>query len=96
MLFKDTITLSGPWWWKLYAPLKRRYICTRPHDTTSLKTAIFILAAVRTWNLTLFEVFIVWILTKYNENNFRSSNCSVKKFTELFWICNDKFYGTIN
>jgi hypothetical protein len=32
-------------------PLKRRSISTRLHGATSQKTVIFILAAVRTWNL---------------------------------------------
>jgi hypothetical protein len=38
-------------WWRQYKPLKRRSTPTRLHDTTSQKTLIFILDAMRTWNL---------------------------------------------
>jgi hypothetical protein len=34
-----------------YAPLKRRSTSTRPHGATFQKAVMFILAAVRTWNL---------------------------------------------
>jgi hypothetical protein len=42
---------SSPWWWRQQEPLKRRWTSTRLHDTTTQKTAIFIIAAVRTWSL---------------------------------------------
>jgi hypothetical protein len=38
--------------WRQYAPLKRRSTSTWLHGATSQKTLNFILAAVRTWNLT--------------------------------------------
>jgi hypothetical protein len=40
-------------WWRQYAPLKRRSTSTWLHGATSHKTLNFILAAVRTWNLTV-------------------------------------------
>jgi hypothetical protein len=39
-------------WWRQQAPLKRQSISTRLHGPTSQKTAIFILAALRNWNVT--------------------------------------------
>jgi hypothetical protein len=43
---------SSPWWWRQYAPLKRRSTIIL-HGSTSKKTILnFILAAMRTWNLT--------------------------------------------
>jgi hypothetical protein len=41
-----------PWWWRQYAPLKRGSTSTWLHSNTSQKTLNFILAAMRTWNLT--------------------------------------------
>jgi hypothetical protein len=40
------------WWWRQYAPLKRRSTSTWLHEPTSQMTLNFILAAVRTWYLT--------------------------------------------
>jgi hypothetical protein len=49
---RSTIILHGSRWWRQYAPLKRRSTIIL-HDSTSQKTILnFILAAVRTWNLT--------------------------------------------
>jgi hypothetical protein len=43
---------SSPWWWRKYVPLKRRPTIIL-HGSTSQKTILnYILAAVRTWNLT--------------------------------------------
>jgi hypothetical protein len=42
----------SPWWWRQQALLKRRSISTRLHGATSQKTVIFMLASLRTWNLT--------------------------------------------
>jgi len=43
-----------PWWWRQYAPLKRRSTIIL-HGSITQKTALnIILAAVRTWNLTYF------------------------------------------
>jgi hypothetical protein len=39
------------WWWQ-WAPLKLQLVSARVHGTTSQNTAIFILVAMRTWNLT--------------------------------------------
>jgi hypothetical protein len=42
----------SPWWWRQHVPLKRRSTIIL-HGSTSQKTNLnFILAAVRTWNLT--------------------------------------------
>jgi hypothetical protein len=46
----------SPWWWRQYAPLRRRFTSTRLHGTISQKTVIFMLAVVRTWNLTSSKV----------------------------------------
>jgi hypothetical protein len=43
---------ESPWWWRQYAPLKRRSTYTWLHSSTSQKTLNCILAAVRSWNLT--------------------------------------------
>jgi hypothetical protein len=43
---------SSLWWWRQYAPMKRRYASTSLKGAISQKTIIVILAAVRTWNLT--------------------------------------------
>jgi hypothetical protein len=48
---------SSPWWWRQYAPLKRRSTLTWQHGATFQKTLHFILATVRTWNLTQLESF---------------------------------------
>jgi hypothetical protein len=45
---------SSPWWWGQQALLK--WTSTRPHGATTQKTAIFILKAMRTWNLNEFFV----------------------------------------
>jgi hypothetical protein len=42
-------------WWRQCAPLKLLYTL-RLHGTLSQKAPVFILATVRTWNLTCFEV----------------------------------------
>jgi hypothetical protein len=44
--------LSSPWWWRQYAPLKCRSTSTWLLSVTSHKTLNFILAALRTWNIT--------------------------------------------
>jgi hypothetical protein len=43
---------GSPWWRRLQTPLKRRYTSMGTHGATSRKTVIFILAALRNWNLT--------------------------------------------
>jgi hypothetical protein len=44
---------AHPWWWRQHVPLKRRSTIIL-HGSTFQKTILnFILAAVRTWNLTL-------------------------------------------
>jgi hypothetical protein len=44
--------VTHPWWWRQYAPLKRRSTIIL-HGSTSHKTILnIILAAVRTWDLT--------------------------------------------
>jgi hypothetical protein len=45
-----------PWWWREHAPLKRLSASTWLHGDISQKTLNFILAAVRTWNLTYMQV----------------------------------------
>jgi hypothetical protein len=46
--------MSAPWWRRQHAPLKRRSTFNLEHGSTSQKILSFILAAVRTWNLTNF------------------------------------------
>jgi hypothetical protein len=43
---------SLPWWWRQQAPLKRLPTSMTLCSAISKKAAIFILAAVRTWNVT--------------------------------------------
>jgi hypothetical protein len=43
---------SLPWWWRQYAPLKRRSTSTRLHGAIFQKTIIFMLATMKTWNIT--------------------------------------------
>jgi hypothetical protein len=45
------------WWWRQWAPLKRRSTRTRLNDVISHKALIFILAAVRTWNIFIYMCF---------------------------------------
>jgi hypothetical protein len=45
-----------PWWWRQHAPLKRLSSSTWLHSDISQKTLNFILAAVRTWNLTCMQI----------------------------------------
>jgi hypothetical protein len=63
-MFQRCILLpsSLPWCWRQYAPLKRRSTPTRLHGTTSQKDLIFILTAVRTWNLTYKTIILYQIL----------------------------------
>jgi hypothetical protein len=42
---------SSPWWWRQYAPLKCLSTQTRLHGAITQMALIFLLAAVRTWNL---------------------------------------------
>jgi hypothetical protein len=51
------ISCSSPWWWRQYAPLKRRSIFARLHGATLQKTITFILDAVRIWNITYCSFF---------------------------------------
>lgn len=51
-------------WWRQYAPLKHQPTCTRLHCVISQRAVIFILATLRTWNLTMQSLFQPWsILT---------------------------------
>jgi hypothetical protein len=61
------LTNVSPWWWRQYAPLKRRSTSTWLHSATSQKTVNFILATVRTWNLTFITVFTAAHITSYSE-----------------------------
>jgi hypothetical protein len=56
--------VSSPWWWRQYAPPKRRST-SRLHVAIFLKAVIFILAAVRTWNLTYIYLFTSLEHTNY-------------------------------
>jgi hypothetical protein len=59
---------SGAYWLHHQAPLKRRSVSTRQHGETSQKTEIFILVAVKTWNLVLFPVCL-FVCLKYKSYN---------------------------
>jgi hypothetical protein len=41
-----------PWWWSQQVPLKFQLISTRLQDAMSQKSVIFIVFAMRTWNIT--------------------------------------------
>jgi hypothetical protein len=60
--FRDAYCLylqgSLPWLWGQYAPLNRRSTSTRLYGAIPQKALIFILATVRTWNLTF--VTLLW------------------------------------
>jgi hypothetical protein len=43
--------VRASWWWRQYKPLKCRSVLTRLHGSIFKKAVIFILAAVRIWNL---------------------------------------------
>jgi hypothetical protein len=53
-----------PWWWNQYAPPKHQSTSTL-HGATPQKDVIFILATVRTWNVTKMEMSTS---TYYNMN----------------------------
>jgi hypothetical protein len=50
---------SSPWWWRQHATLKCRSAQTRLHGAIYQKSVIFILTAVRTWNLTTMMMMIM-------------------------------------
>jgi hypothetical protein len=53
------VLVGKPWWWRQYAPLKRRSTIIL-HGNISQKTILnIIFAAVRTWNLTHFSYTII-------------------------------------
>jgi hypothetical protein len=56
---------SSPWWWRQYALLK--HWCTlRLHGAMSQKAFIFVLAAMRTWNLTAHILSPLMMQPKYS------------------------------
>jgi hypothetical protein len=74
---------DDPWWWRQYAPLKRRSTIIL-HGSISQKTTLhIILAAVRTWNLTSYNA-VHLIQRQYNtavnvQNMAVESSISVSK-----------------
>jgi hypothetical protein len=73
--------VTHPWWWRQYAPLKRRSTIILHGITSQKTTPNIILAAVRTWNLT--NIFVctnnAWLPEKVfirffiiGNNNFNS------------------------
>jgi hypothetical protein len=48
----------SPLWRRQNAPVIRRCTSTRLHDAISQKAVIFILTAVRSWNLTFLKLFV--------------------------------------
>jgi hypothetical protein len=50
--------LQSRWWWRQYAPLKRRSTSTWLHGATHQKTLNLILAAVTAWNLKIGYFFL--------------------------------------
>jgi hypothetical protein len=63
------------WWWRQYAPLKRRSTSTWLHGSSSQKTFNFILAAVRTWNLTMYFKFQLMTQRKHTASPLEKSKC---------------------
>jgi hypothetical protein len=68
------IVRDYPWWWRQYVPLKCRLTIIL-HGSTSQKTILnFILAAVRTWNLTKNSICSAYFRKvgniKFNQNLF--------------------------
>jgi hypothetical protein len=78
------------WWWRQYAPLKRRSTIIL-HGSTSQKTILnIILAAVRTWNLTYisslfcFPKLLNVVMVRYFEVMLgQKVNCSVWNWYEF-------------
>jgi hypothetical protein len=57
--------VTHPWWWRQYAPLKRRSTIIL-HGSITQKTALnIILAAVRTWNLTIYGYLLNRLVDLY-------------------------------
>jgi hypothetical protein len=50
---------SSHWWWKQKLPLNGRSIPTRLHRAIFQKTAIFVLVAMKAWNLTSHIFYII-------------------------------------
>jgi hypothetical protein len=69
---------SSSWWWRQQRALKRWQTSTRQHGATNQKTAIFILTAVRTSNLTLWHFY--WKSTG------RAKTVCIEFITDVFKI----------
>jgi hypothetical protein len=58
--------ITHPWWWRQYAPLKRRSTIILQGSTSQKTILNIILAAVRTWNLTSIVSFYRLVLISNN------------------------------
>jgi hypothetical protein len=59
-----------PWWWRRYVSPKRRFL-QEPHGAKSRKTALFIVTALKTSDLTKQITFSVRAAEKYHDSYFR-------------------------
>jgi hypothetical protein len=71
------------WWWRQFTPLKHRSTPTRLHGGITRKALIFIVASVRTWNLT-FRIYLVQIHTHTHYKPIQS----LKAFCPLYHFVN--------
>jgi hypothetical protein len=82
---------STPWRWRHNAPPKRRYTCTRLLGATTKKSGVFILAAVRTPNITkIHECYILQFLwtrtiTRMEAQYYKILNVEVELETCGLW-----------
>jgi hypothetical protein len=88
VLTASIVMAFSPWWWRSYTPLKHQSVSRRLHSTTFHKTAIFMLTAVRTWNLTR-RTFCIAALNQCNMKYKRSST-DTEKCLSIFRVANIK------
>jgi hypothetical protein len=88
---------SSPWWWRQYAPLKRRSTSMWLYGATSQKTLNFILAAVRTWSLTKQGLFATNTRSKYRQLQvFMSQSIGVLFVYVLYIILHNRNTWKVN
>jgi hypothetical protein len=56
--YESGVLARAPWWWRQHVPLKRRSIIILNGGTSQKTNLNFILAAVRSWNLTWFSMLV--------------------------------------
>jgi hypothetical protein len=85
---KCVLSPSSPWWWRLYAPVKSRAASTRLHGAISEKVVSFILASVRTWNITDYQLVRLSFTVVF-------FNLSRQILVQAFWIGHNCLFSNL-